>query len=186
MHVLLYFLYCLLLRWLMHWPDHMPRQIIEHWTSSTQRPTLQHRCTTSQTGVVDRWNRSRRGSLTKIQRTPTQEVSHHGRAILDCSRIGRPPRANPQTRGGPTSIQGYSAEYPLFLQIFFIYTCICYVYIGKYEIDWLSAYLGQISFQSASLPSPARPSSNYEAQQAHWPQSLLILIPLPPTAAPQP
>ena len=43
---------------------------------------------------LDRSNRSRRGSPTRIQRTPTREGPHQGRRALGCPRLGRPDRAS--------------------------------------------------------------------------------------------
>ena len=48
---------------------------------------------TGQTGMVDRSDRSRRGSPTRIQRTPAREGPRRGRRTLGCPRLGRPARA---------------------------------------------------------------------------------------------
>ena len=49
---------------------------------------------TDQTSMVERLDRSRRGSPTRIQRTPTWEGSRRSKRILGCSMIGRPPKAS--------------------------------------------------------------------------------------------
>ena len=50
---------------------------------------------TGQTGMVDRSDRSRRGSPTRIQRTPTRVELRRGKRTLGCPRLGRPARAPP-------------------------------------------------------------------------------------------
>ena len=47
-----------------------------------------------QTGTVDRSDRSRRGSPTRIQRTPAWERSRRSRRTLDYPRLGRPARTS--------------------------------------------------------------------------------------------
>ena len=52
---------------------------------------------TGQTGMVDRSDRSRWGSLTRIQRTPAWDGPRRGRRILGCPTLGRPAIGRPQT-----------------------------------------------------------------------------------------